>query len=103
MEPVKLSNKYNWFWAPTFGFAYDLFGDGKTALRGGYGLTYETIPAGADCSYTCAANIPKVPSITLDSAPFPNPTGAATALPAPLPSATMPHSTIGRLRCRITA
>ena len=79
--PLNFSNKYNWFWAPTFGFAYDLFGDGKTALRGGYGLTYETIPAGADCSYTCAANIPKVPSITLDSAPFPNPTGAATAPP----------------------
>ena len=43
--PRGLVNNYNVF-EPRLGFAYDLFGDKRTALRGGYGIYHEIIRSG---------------------------------------------------------
>ena len=77
----KIGQADNNNYAPRFGFAYDLFGDGKTALRGGYGWAYDE----SEVSYYETAvfnNPPAVTSYSLSTATLDNPTGKTSVAPA---------------------
>jgi len=82
--PPNFSSSNQNYWNPTFGFAYDIFGDGKTSLRGGIGVTHVN-NFYASCQYQCADNYPVTVPITLITPSFPNPIGAAVA-PTTVPS-----------------
>ncbi len=72
---VGQAQKYNF--APRFGFAYDLFEDGRTAFRGGYGWSFDD----AEVSYyetTVFNNPPAVATYSVTQTSFDSPAGGAT-------------------------
>jgi hypothetical protein len=87
-----VDNTWNAF-GPRIGFALDLTGDGKTVLRGGFGVMYERIQ-GNDM-YNAATNSPFSVNLNINNVLFQNPHTSALAGGGNITAAsTIPVSTI---------
>jgi hypothetical protein len=94
----KVGQADNANFAPRFGFAYDVFGDGKTSFRGGYGWGYDA----SEVSYYETAvfnNPPAVTSYAVSTAVLDNPAGgsgtttAASTTPGRLVASPLTYNT----------
>jgi hypothetical protein len=68
---------------PVFGFAWDPFKDGKTAVRGGYGISYDTALFGI-VEQSIFINPPLVTSVNIANPILDNPAAGLMASAAPL-------------------
>jgi Carboxypeptidase regulatory-like domain/TonB dependent receptor len=67
--------------SPRIGFAWDVFGDGRTSVRGGFALLYDIANLGIEFIQAGIATPPYANAYTV-----PNTTGATLTLPLPVPT-----------------
>jgi hypothetical protein len=75
---------------PVFGFAWDPFKNGKTAVRGGYGISYDTALFGI-VEQGIFVNPPLVTSVNISNPSLDNPAASLVASAAPLNLRGIPY------------